>query len=526
MTTFTRRSLIAGAAAGAALTVVGCTGSGAGNDAPPRVDPKSNGVFTRTPDANVTVPDADGAIGVSKALLSAATAVVVAPAPGAAAQPAASASPSPSRTATRTPAASASPSAAPGGDDKAKLAASVAKALGVPMFYDSPTLAAELDRLQTRTVISYGPDAHGRERVEGPASADNLPQLPGLPRKPDANAQLVLTDGEPEPATAATLAAAGITPLVLHSGHPGETKTSVEKVKADTKPIVAVGTAFGSVAAFDAKLDVARTAAELPGGGVTPFPGRRMIALYGHPGTAALGMMGEQPPAQAVGRVKKYVDEYQALLKDDTIIGAFEIITTVASGFPGKDGTYSFKTPQEQILPWIEEAERSGLYCVLDLQPGRTDFLTQAKLYADLLKRPWVGLALDPEWRLKPNQKHLQQIGQVGVDEINTVGAWLADFVKENKLPPKVLTLHQFQSRMIVGRDRLDTSRDEIQYLVHADGQGTQPMKQDTWGVLKKGLPANVYLGWKNFVDEDKPMLTPKQTVDQVHPTPYFVSYQ
>ena len=40
------------------------------------------------------------------------------------------------------------------------------------------------------------------------------------------------------------------------------------------------------------------------------------------------------------------------------------------------------------------------MYVVLDLQPGRTDFLTQAKRYEPLLALPHVGLALDPEWRL------------------------------------------------------------------------------------------------------------------------------
>ena len=43
---------------------------------------------------------------------------------------------------------------------------------------------------------------------------------------------------------------------------------------------------------------------------------------------------------------------------------------------------------------------------------------------------------------------------------------------------------------------------------------------------IRNGLPETVFLGWKNFEDEDTPMLTPKQTVEQVHPTPHFISYQ
>ena len=169
-----------------------------------------------------------------------------------------------------------------------------------------------------------------------------------------------------------------------------------------------------------------------------------MIALYGHPQTKALGMLGEQPPDQAVRRARSLAKEYTALSKEP-VIPAFELIASVASQAAGEDGSYSRRTPIEVLLPWVEAAEQAGIYVVIDLQPGRTDFLTQAKFYEPLLRRPSVGLALDPEWRLEPDQKHLRQIGSVGVDEVNRVGAWLAALVREHDLPAKVLTLHQFR---------------------------------------------------------------------------------
>ena len=179
------------------------------------------------------------------------------------------------------------------------------------------------------------------------------------------------------------------------------------------------------------------------------------------------------------------------------------------------------------MLPFIEAAEANDVYVVLDLQPGRSTFLEQAKRYEELLKRPWVGLALDPEWRLlKPGDRHMVKIGEVPIEEVNEVGAWLAQLVRDNNLPPKVLTLHQFQPRMIINRELLDTSHDEIQYMVHVDGLGSQGAKQGTWRAILKDLPAGVYTGWKNFEDEDLPMLTPAQTLEQVSPLPDFVSYQ
>lgn len=266
--------------------------------------------------------------------------------------------------------------------------------------------------------------------------------------------------------------------------------------------------------------------AGLPGGGTAPFPGRRMVALYGHPTAPVLGMLGEQGPAESVARVQKLVAEYEKAMPQENWIGAFEIITTIASGSAGKDGNYSILSSNERLLPHIEAAEANDIYVVLDLQPGRSTFLEQAKRYESLLKRPTVGLALDPEWRLKPGQRHMRQIGQVTIEEVNEVGAWLAQLVRANNLPPKVLTLHQFQPRMILNRERLDTSHPEIQYLVHVDGLGAQPLKQATWKRILEGMPEGVFLGWKNFEDEDEPMLTPKQTVEQVKPLPHFISYQ
>ena len=162
---------------------------------------------------------------------------------------------------------------------------------------------------------------------------------------------------------------------------------------------------------------------------------------------------------------------------------------------------------------------------MLDLQPGRTDFLTQAQLYEEFLKQPHVGLALDPEWRLGPNQVHLRQIGTVTAAEINGVATWLADLTRNNNLPQKLLLLHQFKSTMISDRTTVDTSRDELAVLIHVDGFGPPGAKFATWNVLREDPPQNVWWGWKNFIDEDSPTFTPAQTL-AINPVPHFVSYQ
>ncbi len=114
-------------------------------------------------------------------------------------------------------------------------------------------------------------------------------------------------------------------------------------------------------------------------------------------------MLGEQPVDAAIARAKQVAASYSALV-GEPVVPTFEVITTVASSGAGSDGNYSNESSIEKIRPWVDAARAAGVYVVLDLQPGRTDFLTQAKLYAELLMQPHVGLALDPEWRLQPGQ--------------------------------------------------------------------------------------------------------------------------
>ncbi|HLS03873.1 MAG TPA: hypothetical protein VK030_03845 [Actinomycetales bacterium] len=262
----------------------------------------------------------------------------------------------------------------------------------------------------------------------------------------------------------------------------------------------------------------------LPGGGYSLFDGKRYVALYGSPGVPALGILGQQDLDGALELAQEYAGKYQDLT-DDEVIPAFEIIATVASAGAGADGKYSNRLPVERLQPWVEAAGEAGFYVLLDLQPGRTDFLTQAKEYSRLLEMPHVGLALDPEWRLKDNQKHLAQIGSVPAAEINEVSEWLSGFVREHELPPKMLILHQFSLAMIKDRADVDVDRAEVAVVIHADGQGSQGAKNGTWKALHRDAPQVAGWGWKNFLKEDHPVLSPKETY-LIEPAPELVTYQ
>ncbi|MGB4758989.1 MAG: hypothetical protein WBP26_02940 [Candidatus Saccharimonadales bacterium] len=259
-------------------------------------------------------------------------------------------------------------------------------------------------------------------------------------------------------------------------------------------------------------------------GGKRELTNYTLVALYGSPEVPQLGILGEQDVDATIGRAKSMAAEYQPLTTKP-IYPCLEIITTIAAGEPTSNGDYSRELDAEKIKPWVDAAKAAGVYVVLDLQPGRSDFLSQAKQYESLLKQPHVGLALDPEWRLQPNEMHLTHIGSVAAEEVNATSTWLADLAKTHNLPQKVFLLHQFRLDMLENREHIDTSREELSFIVQMDGQGAQNVKQDTWRAMQNGFPAGMKLGWKNFTDEDKPMLSPPETM-QIVPQPVYISYQ
>ena len=411
---------------------------------------------------------------------------------------------------------------------------------GVPLLAgDGDEIAAELERLGATTIgVPQGMDpgdlAEGRTVEELDLSAEHPERsLPHVRTEGELAGLTVLVDPEQDATTAvvagALARAAGGTVLRLPGGDPGRSSESVAAVTkaAGEDPgtgMLALGAGYGAAEDWTTRLQRVLTVPELPGGGQTVFPGRRMVAAYGTPGVPSLGILGEQDLPATITRAQQLAGDYQPLT-DEVVVPAFEIIATLASSQPGADGDFSRELAPDSLREWVDAAGEAGVYVVLDLQPGAEACLAQAKRYEDLLRAPHAGVALDAEWRLKPGQKHLEQIGSVSVDEVNETAQWLAELTAKHDLPQKAFVLHQFRTSMITDRQDLDTSHPELCVIVHVDGAGARKDKMNTWRALQKDLPPKVFMAWKNFYDEDLPTFTPEETY-AVEPRPWFVSYQ
>jgi hypothetical protein len=412
-----------------------------------------------------------------------------------------------------------------------KVAIASATTLGVPVLIDDPAAPAELSRLGARRVLTFGKtrDVEGARAMplDRDRAAEAVAALRGTSAPPTdrhLDAFVVTRSRTANAAAVATARNAGADVLQVHDADPRRTPTVARALAARPEtPVIALGTPFTRDFAYC--LAVVRKHVVQPTGGYLALPGKHYTAMYGRPGATSLGVLGEQGVKASITRVERLARKYRRVSGAE-FVPTFEIIATVASGGAGKDKNYSQEASITALTPLVDAAEKAGVYVILDLQPGRTDFLEQAKRYRSLLERPHVGLALDPEWRLKKKQKHLRQIGSVNIAEVNRVADWLARLTRREALPQKLFVLHQFSLSMIKDRDRLDTRHAELATVLHVDGSGPQGAKQSTWKTLRRSPPGGVHWGWKNFVDEDPHMLTVQETWHGVKPHPSLISYQ
>jgi hypothetical protein len=260
---------------------------------------------------------------------------------------------------------------------------------------------------------------------------------------------------------------------------------------------------------------------ELPRGGRRIFPRYRIVGFYGAPQDDALGALGIGSPAQMAAKLRKQARPYRG--RGRQVLPTFELIAVVASGAPGDDGSYSYRQPAAVIDRYLKAARREKALLMLDIQPGRANFMREVKRLRPWLEQPDVSLALDPEWRVGPGQVPGKVIGTVSADEVNRVTRYVRRIVRQKKLPQKLLLIHQFTDDMIPNKERLLRPR-ELAVTINVDGFGDQPNKIAKYTEFARGA-RGFHHGFKLFYEEDTNLMSPKQ-VQRLRPRPEVIVYE
>jgi len=259
---------------------------------------------------------------------------------------------------------------------------------------------------------------------------------------------------------------------------------------------------------------------ELPRGGRTILPKYRVVAYYGAPQDRELGALGIGSPDSAVKKLNQQAKGYAR--KTRPVMPALELIAVVAAASPGEGNRYNLRQPDNVIRRYLRAARKAKALLILDIQPGRSDFFTETKRLRKYLKEPDVGLALDPEWRMGPDQVPGKVIGSVSGREVNATTDWLDKLTARYKLPQKLLLIHEFTDAMVPEQEL--KQRDNLAYVLNVDGFGTQSLKIAKY----KGFAAQAqgfHRGFKLFYKEDTDTMTPGQVM-RLQPRPDVVVYE
>src|SRR5262245_62174023 len=174
------------------------------------------------------------------------------------------------------------------------------------------------------------------------------------------------------------------------------------------------------------------------------LPERRIVAFYGNPLSKRMGILGELPPEQMLAKLDREVAAWNAADPDTPVQPALHLITVVAQASPGKDGKYRARMDSSLIEKVYGWARQKNAILFLDLQIGKSRLEEERPRLANILKRPDVHLAIDPEFSMKRGGAPGTRIGTFDAADINYAVQFLADLVTDQQLPPKVLVVHRF----------------------------------------------------------------------------------
>jgi hypothetical protein len=272
-----------------------------------------------------------------------------------------------------------------------------------------------------------------------------------------------------------------------------------------------------------------RDSARWPVPGPPPLPGsiipeHRIVAFYGNPLSKRMGMLGEVDPEEMLARLEKVATQWAAADSGQKVLPALHLIATVAQGYPGPAKKYRLQMPDsviERVASWAEER---GWLLILDIQTGLSTVEQEVTVLVPYLKRPYVHLALDPEFAMKDGKLPGRDwMGRMDAAEVNHAIDVLAKIVEEYQLPPKVLVVHRFTRNMLTNASQI--RRDpRVQVVIDMDGYGPPGSKMGAyrWFVVRHPVQ---YTGFKLFYKNDKPMMTPEQVLE-LYPKPMYIQYQ
>ncbi|MBZ4192317.1 hypothetical protein [Niabella beijingensis] len=258
------------------------------------------------------------------------------------------------------------------------------------------------------------------------------------------------------------------------------------------------------------------------------FPFNRVIAYYGNLYSKGMGILGELPKKAMLQKLKNEVGRWEKADPGTPVVPALHYIAVTAQGAPGRDGKYRLRMPFHQIDTVLKWSKEIDALTFIDVQVGQSTLQEEIPRFKKYFKLPGFHLGIDPEFSMKDGATPGTRIGSFNADDINFVIDYLAEIVRDNELPPKILVIHRFTQDMVMGYKDIKKVP-EVQVVIDMDGWGGKPLKTGTYNTFVYRQPVQ-FTGFKLFYKNDLKggstgLFTPKELL-RFKPRPVYIQYQ
>ena len=170
------------------------------------------------------------------------------------------------------------------------------------------------------------------------------------------------------------------------------------------------------------------------------------MGYCGLTGSAALGRLGIGRLDDRVREIEKLGRQYAA---GRSAMPVLELLAVVVQPWPGLDGLYRVRTSDDVIEQYLAAARRHRALLLLNIQPGRAEFVGEVRPLERWLHEPDIGMALDPEWAMGPGSAGPGLRADDGCRDRRSRRVPVGGSSADGDLPQKVLVIHQVNPQIV-----------------------------------------------------------------------------
>ncbi len=268
----------------------------------------------------------------------------------------------------------------------------------------------------------------------------------------------------------------------------------------------------------------------------SPYYNKTWVTYYGRPTIALMGIIGEHSAAEIMPLIKAKAAEYnEANGPKIGVQPAVHLVWGMATVDAQPDNSHLAYLSDAEVMAYIDEGLKAGVDVILDSQIANLSPTDSISIALPYLAYPNVHLAIDPEFAVvHPGQRIPgNPIGYITAAQVNDVQRAVAGYMRAHNIQGKrILMVHQFQTNMILDKEKLDPTFPEVELTLSVDGFGNPYVKTAKYNIL---VDANTpFTSFKLFYGWDDPLLTPRQALgvdgteqtDFIEITPNMIQYQ